>query len=134
MPAIPITGTVQLGDTLFTTNPAVYKPLEWEARLSEHMEIGGTRSIQFFGVVQADDLIVLESGQTQILSQAAVIALFQKWQTGATYPLTDWLGNSFMVLILDFKPVNYRPDLYHYTMRCRVTQIVALWGTPYSGS
>jgi hypothetical protein len=129
------TGGVFLDNVRFPTNPDVYEPLNWKKRETVFPSIGGKVTIQDFGVYMKDDTIRLASGQGQFLDEATVIALHTRWRTrGATYTLTDWLRNNFTVFIREFVPVNYRPDLYRYTMALQVTQIVQLWGTVFTGA
>ena len=54
---------------------------------------------------------------------------------GATYTLTDWLGNEFTVWVRDWKPVpTHLPGLWTYDLVLRVVSITHLRGTDYSGT
>ncbi len=135
MPPIPVTGAVVLDGVTFTTNPEVYEPWNWRKRHSVHPTIGGEVVIQDFGTFMRDNTVRLASGNNQFLSEAAVTSFHAKWRTrGSTFSFSDWLGNLFTVFIKEFVPINYRPDLYRYTMELQVTVITNLWGTSYTGT
>ena len=135
---MPITarGTVYLGGVQFTTDPAPYEAYQWPKRMSEHPVIGGSVIIQDFGVFQKDLTIALGSGATQFLEKSVIVSLDTMFRTkGATYTLTDWLGNEMTVYVAAFQPTaTFLGTLYTYTMTLRVRTITKLFGSTYSGT
>lgn len=137
-------GGVYLDSIQFDTTPDPYKPLEWEKRYSEHMTIkkfGELRGmvIQDFGVTPKDNLIILQSGTERLMNEDVVKLMYNRWQRlGVTYTFSDWLGNSFMVFIRQFKAEPFKRgaadstggiiSLYKYEMELRVTQFLTLFG------
>lgn len=135
MPFPSPTGSVYLNAKQFSTNPDTYDILNWRRRHSISPVIGGKVVIQDFGVYMKDNTVKLASGNAQFLDQATFLAFHTLWRTrGATYSFTDWLGNSFTVFIKEFLPIVFKTDLYRYSMDLQVTQIINLWGVPYTGS
>lgn len=100
-----------------------------------HRGLNGSVTVQDFGLFAKDNRIRIESGD-QYLSTAVVDALQARYQTpGATYTLTDWLGNEFTVFILDFRPVEAQlGGAWRYSMDLVVLGIAQLNGVPYTGS
>lgn len=136
MPAgLSTIGTLVLDGITFTTDPRVYEPRNWPKRVSVHRGLNGSVTVQDFGLFAKDNRIRIESGD-QYLSTAVVDALQARYQTpGATYTLTDWLGNEFTVFILDFRPVEAQlGGAWRYSMDLVVLGIAQLNGVPYTGS
>lgn len=135
---MPLTarGTVYLGGVRFTTDPVPYEAYEWPKRMSEHPVLGGSVIIQDFGTHKKDLTITLGSGDKQYLEQSVVTSLDTMYRTkGATYQLTDWLGNDMTVFIAAFKPTGtFLGTLFTYTMTLRVRAIATLFGSAYTGS
>ena len=134
---VPAVGGITLDGVIFTTDPTVYEPLNWQKRMSIQMAIGGKVTIQDFGVFQKDNTVRL--GGENFLEDAVVQSLHTKYRTrGATYAFTDWLGNSFTVFIKTFVPVPLKKgpgvSLYRYTMELQVLTITNLFGVAYTGS
>lgn len=128
-------GGIYLDHERFTTDPKTYKPLQWMKRYNISAAIGGKVTIQDFGVVAKDCEIELASDEKQFLDELTVISYHTKWRTrGATYNFRDWMRNEFTVFLTDFIPVNFKPNIYLYTMKCRVVGITALWGVTYTGT
>jgi hypothetical protein len=129
-------GAVYLGTVQLTTDPDVYEPANWPKRASEHPTIGGGRTIQEFGRFACDLEVHLASGANQYMEQSVVDSIDAMHATaGATYALTDWLGNEFTVWIRDWHPVPTRlPSLWTYDLVLRVMAITHLRGADYSGS
>ncbi len=129
-------GTVYLGGVRFSTDPQPYESYEWPKRMSEHPVLGGKVIIQDFGTGKHDLTITLGSGQNQYLEKSVVVALDAMYRTkGATYRLTDWLGNDMTVFIAAFKPTGtFLGTLFTYTMTLRVRAIAALFGNAYAGA
>lgn len=142
--AFPTIGGITIGGVQLSTDPATYEPVNWLKRQSVHMVVGGGTVIQDFGVVQKDNTLRLVSGRGQFIDEPTRAALFALYATkGATYTLTDWLGNVFTVFILDFISVPFLKgrdqsgtsiSLLTYTMSLRTTGITTLFGTPYTGA
>ncbi len=135
---MPLTarGTLYLGGVRFSTDPQPYEAYEWPKRMSEHPVLGGSVIIQDFGTHAKDLTITLGSGQNQFLEQSVVTALDTMYRTkGATYQLTDWLGNDMTVFIAAFKPTGtFLGSLFTYTLTLRVRSIAKLFGATYTGS
>ena len=133
---LPARGTVYLGGVRFTTDPVPYEAYEWPKRMSEHPVLGGSVILQDFGTHAKDLTITLGSGQNQVLEKSVVLALDGMYRTrGATYQLTDWLGNDMTVFIVAFKPTGtFLGTLFTYTLTLRVRAIAALLGSAYTGS
>jgi hypothetical protein len=129
-------GTITIGSVQLTSDPDVYEPASWSKRASEHPTIGGGLTIQEFGRYAKDLTVHLASGQNQFLTQSVVASLDTMHATkGATYALTDWLGNEFTIWIRDWHPVPTRlPSLWTYDLVLRVMSITKLRGASYSGS
>jgi len=128
-------GGIYLDNVRFTTDPETYEPLTWQKRFSINEAIGGRVTIQDFGVYAKDNTIKIASGNAQFLDQATVIAFHAKWRTrGATFQLQDWMSNIFTVFLMTFPPINFRPNIYRYTMDCKVVAITQLWGVTYTGT
>jgi hypothetical protein len=84
-----------------------------------------------------DDRVHLASGENGFLETATVKALHTRFRTkGATYTLTDWLGNEFTVFITKFVPEQRfgLPGLFLYDMELHVLNIAKLLGDTYTGS
>lgn len=129
-------GQIVLGNVQLTTDPSVYEPARWPKRASEHPVLGGGVVIQEFGRYAKDLTVHLASGETQFLSESVVNSLDTMHATkGATYTLTDWLGNEFTVWLSKWDPVPTNlPDLWRYDLVLRVRAITKLRGATYSGS
>lgn len=135
---ITIDTTVQLD-----TDPAIYEPQNWKKRESYHPTVGGGGVTQDFGLPQKDLKLSLASGPYGFIQESTRAALQTRYATkGATYVLTDWLGNTFTVFIVDFTPVPWKQGrdsagnlvrLYTYKMPLRVITITNLFGVAYSG-
>ena len=127
-------GKITIGSTQLTTDPETYEAL-WPKRWSKHRGIGGSVTIQDFGHVSKDLVLRLSSGK-QFLTYATVQAISAAHRTkGATYALTDWLGNEVTVFIGSFSPkVTFIDDLHTYEMELHVTAITKLFGASYGGS
>lgn len=128
-------GTVYLGGVRFSTDPQPYESYEWPKRMSEHPVGGGKVIIQDFGTCKHDLTITLGSGQNQYLEKSVVVALDGMYRTkGATYQLTDWLGNDMTVFIAAFKPTGtFLGTLFTYALTLRVRSISKLLGLTYTG-
>jgi len=83
-----------------------------------------------------DNVVRLQSGDRQYMEQGLVEALHARYRTkGATYTLTDWIGNQFTVFILSFIPKpTFLGTLWTYSMELRVLGITKLFGADYTGS
>lgn len=137
-------GGIKIDGIQLSSDPATYKPLEWEKRWSYHPTLGGGGVVQDFGVSMKDDTLVLQSGPNNPISDDVVVALHTRWrQAAATFPFVDWLGNAFTVRILAFKPwplksgldENNQPlHLYLWEGQLQVVAISQLLGSPYSGT
>jgi hypothetical protein len=127
-------GKITLASIQLTTDPATYEAHVWPKRFSKHPGIGGSVTIQDFGHYAKDLVLRLSSGN-QFLTYATVQAISAAHRTkGATYTLTDWLGNEFTVFISSFNPkVTFIDDLHTYEMELHVTAITKLFGASYSG-
>jgi hypothetical protein len=132
---LPARGLLYLGGVRFTCDPVPYEAYEWPKRMSEHPVIGNKVIIQDFGTCKHDLTITLGSGQNQYLEKSVVVALDAMYRTkGATYQLTDWLGNDMTVFIAQFKPTGtFLGTLFTYTMTLRVRAIAQLLGNAYTG-
>lgn len=128
-------GQITIGGTQLTTDPETYESHLWPKRFSKHLGIGGSVTWQDFGHVAKDLVLRLSSGK-QYLTFATVQAISSAHRTkGATYTLTDWLGNQFTVFIVSFNPkVTFVDDLHTYDMELHVTAISKLFGASYGGS
>lgn len=138
-------GTLYLGGIQFTTDPATYQPFNWPKRLSVVEGLEGSVTVLDFGRTKKDNVVHIESGD-QFLDHEVTEALDTLFDVpGATYTLTDWLGNEYEVAILEFKPLpSNLPDLdedgealgalYRYSMELRVLDIVTRRGVAYVGS
>ncbi len=143
MPLPSYGGAVVLGGTTFNTDPNPYEHQIWPKRASFHKTIGGGQVIQDFGLRQTDLVLRLGSGQGQFIDEVVRAALNTKYAVrGATYTLTDYLGNQFTVFIRNFQPTIFRmgggvsaaaTQLYHYTMDLQVQSIQKLYNVTYSG-
>ena len=129
-------GTVYLDGLRFTTDPAVYEPLNWPKRFSVHEGLEGSVTIQDFGVTMKDNVVRLQSGDRQYMEQSLAEALHTRFRTkGVTYTLTDWVGNQLTVFILSFTPKpTFIGTLWTYSMELRVLGITKLFGATYTGS
>ena len=136
-------GGVFLDSVQFNTDPNPYENLNWKKRISKHPTIGDRQVIQDFGVYMVDNVLRLGSGDKQVLDSVKVIALHTRYRTrGAVYSFSDYLGNVFSVVIMDFVPIIFRrgvdqagvvTDLYRYTMELQTVTITTLFGQPYTG-
>lgn len=142
-----VQGGITLDGVQFNTDPVTYEPVNWEKRYAKLMAIGGALTIQDFGVFKRDNTLRLASGERNPLEESVVTQLHTRWRTkGATYALSDWLGNAFTVFIEKFVPVPLKKgrdasvagggtiSLYSYSMDLHVLQITTLLGAPYTGS
>lgn len=135
----PALGHVILDGVTFSTDPATYEPLNWRKRASVIRGLGGAVTIQDFGTYAKDNTLRLESGE-QYVDQAFVTAMHTKFRArGATYTLTDWLANEFVVFITEFVPkptfIGAGADLlYTYSMSLQVVTMPSLFSTTYTGS
>jgi len=137
-------GGIFLGGVQFSTDPEPYEPLKWLKRHSVHMGIGGTVTIQDFGLFMKDNMLHLGSGRERFLEESIMLSLYGFYRTpGGVFSLTDWLNNSFTVFIKDFYvdpwlkgqgPTGTTISLYTYTMDLQVISIINLIGVPYTGS
>ena len=130
-------GRVILNGITFLTDPRNYKPMAWEKRYSVFKGIGGTVTIQDFGIYQKDDVIALGSGGDQgVLDGEAARQFHAMWRTkGVTYNFYDWLGNNFTVFMTKFQawPLMIVKDpFYEYEMELQVLQINTLFGYAYT--
>src|SRR3972149_3937496 len=129
-------GTVFLDGVQFSTNPIPYEPMNWKKRYSILPAIGGKVTTQDLVTFQPDNTVRLESGPNQFLDKATEQALHTRFRTrGASYVLTDWLGNNFTVFIKSFVPVPFLSgadaagvavELYTYRMELQVITIATL--------
>jgi hypothetical protein len=125
-------GEVTLGNVSFRTDPHDYEPLAWPRRYSVHRVIGGKNVIQDFGVNPKDAVLRLKSGQQCTLNRDTVAALDEMFRArGASYTLTDWLGNEFTVFMSHFHPRPSEPETFTYEMNLQVTGVVKLFGSPF---
>jgi hypothetical protein len=77
-------------------DPATYDPYAARKRGSVHPLIDGTVVVQDRGVGQGDQRIRM-TGKTFL--QATINSLWALYnETGVTYTLTDWIGNSLTVM------------------------------------
>ena len=139
----PTIGGIVIGGLQLDTDPAIYEPQNWKKRESYHPTAGGGGVTQDFGLPQKDLKITLASGPGQFMQESTRGLLQTLYATlGATYVLTDWLGNNFTVFIVDFTPVPWKQGrdaagnlirLYTYKMPLRVITISTLFGVAYSG-
>lgn len=128
-------GEVTLGDVRFRTDPREYTPLAWPRRYSVHPVIGGKSVIQDFGVNPKDAMLTLKSGQQCTLDNDTQAALHQMYLArGASYRLTDWLGNEFTVFMTRFHPRPSQPEKFTYEMDLQVMDVVKLSGSPFEGT
>jgi hypothetical protein len=134
--ALTARGKIYLGGIQFSSDPSVYEPSNWPKRASEHPTIGGGITVQDFGRFAKDCTVHLASGAGQFLEQSVVDSLDALYATrGATYTLTDWLGNEFTVWMRDWHPVPTNiATLWTYDLVLRVISITHLRGADYSGS
>jgi hypothetical protein len=133
---VPLTaiGKITLGGVQLSTDPETYEPLLWEKRYSVQSGLNGALTIQDFGTFKKDNRIRLVSGASQFLDQATVAALHAKFrERGASFTLTDWIGNEFTVFIAAFRPVpTFLDDLWTYDLELVVINIVKLFGAVYT--
>src|SRR5262245_25112031 len=102
--ALPILGSIPLGRVTLRTAPAPTAPFMQPKRYSAHPVDSGHVEIQDGGLVPVDNQVRL-AARTGVLDTTAVRALHRLYRAqGATYLVTDWLGNQFRALIADFKP------------------------------
>lgn len=137
--SFPAIGTIIIDGVRLTYDPSLYKPLEWPKRFSVHPVLGGGVVIQDFGVRQGD-LLLKFTGQNPLAGDV-VAALHTRYRApGGVYPVTDWLGNVFSVVIERFAPVPLRTGvdldgapltLWSYELDLRVVTITTLLGQPY---
>jgi len=128
-------GRIVLGGTTFTCDPETYEPWNWAKRHSVHPVIGGGVTIQDFGTYAKDNTVRIGSGRYLIDSFVAD-ALHTKYRTAAaTYTLTDWMSNTFVVFITNFRAwPNFVGPLWAYEMELQVISISFLLGQAYTGS
>ena len=130
-------GRIVLNGITFLTDPKSYKPLNWEKRYSIFKGIGGTVTIQDFGVYQKDNVITLGSNSDQgVIDGEAARQFHAMWRTkGTTYLFNDWLGDNFTVFMSRFNAwplVVVLDPFYEYEMELQVIQINTLFGYPYT--
>jgi hypothetical protein len=132
---LTVIGTLTLGGTVFTTDPAVYESQNWPKRVSVFRGLMGSVTVQDWGTFKKDNTMRIESGD-QYISTSVKSALDTKFRAkGVTYALTDWLGNAFTVFIRDFRPVAARiPDAWRYSMDLVVLDITIMDGVAYTGA
>lgn len=143
MPLPSYGGAVVLGGTTFNTDPDPYEHQIWPKRASYHKTIGGGQVIQDFGLRQTDLVLQLGSGEGQFIDEVVRAALNVLYATrGATWTLTDYLGNEFTVFIRNFQPTIFKmggnatftaTQLYHYKMDLQVQSIQKLYNISYTG-
>jgi hypothetical protein len=129
-------GTVYLGGERFTTDPQVYEPLQWPKRATVHPGLQGALTVQDFGTYAKDNSIHLASGSSGYMEQSVVAAIHTKYRIpGASYTLTDWMGNEFTVFILEFTATpTFIGTLCTYSITLQVLGITKLFGSSYTGS
>jgi hypothetical protein len=130
-------GRVILNGITFATDPRTYRPLNWEKRYSVFKGVGGTVTIQDFGIYKKDDVITLNSGGDQgVLDGEAARQFHAMWRVkAATYNFYDWLGNNFTVFMSKFVAwplIVVNDPLYEYDMELQVTAINTLFGYAYT--
>jgi len=128
-------GGVYLDNVRFTTNPKTYKPVQWKKRYSIQDAIGGKVTIQDFGTFAKDCEVVLASEDKQFLDEPTTITIHEKFRIrGATFELRDWMLNNFTIFMMEFEPINFRPNIYLYNAKFKVVAINTLWGVTYVGT
>jgi hypothetical protein len=131
--AFPI-GGIFIGGIRLSTDPDTYEHTNWPKRHSMHPSLGGGLTIQDFGTFKRDNELKLVGANGQFLDTATVQSLHTLYRTrGVSHAYTDFLGNAFTVFIVDFRPVIFRPGLYHWSMDLRCLNITTLFGQAYTG-
>lgn len=139
-PIIGLFGRIALGPTgsqyVFTCDPEDYRPWQWKKRMTVIEGVGGSVTIQDFGIYAKDLEVEINGPQDQLMERSLVALIHALFRVkGAVYRLTDWLGNDFTVFMTDFTPVaDARLPGYSYTMKLHVLGIVSLFGQPYTGT
>lgn len=130
-------GSVTLGSVEFPS-PQKYRPPKHPKRGSVIPGIQRTVTIQDFGRTARDAWFLLEGSGGQGLSPETVDAIDALADVqGATYTFADWLGNRATVWIAEFdyalseQPTGWQ--LYDYTLRLKVVELVELRGAAYFG-
>ena len=93
-------GRVSLNSIVFLTDPGTYRPLEWEKRHSIHHGIGGSVTIQDFGMYARDNRVILQSNGDQHVLDVVAARTFHDMlrDRGMTYVFEDWIGNNTYVI------------------------------------
>ncbi len=131
-------GRVSIGPTgtqvQLTADPSSYSPWAWKKRHSVHMGIGGSLTVQDFGITMKDQVIEIRGELEQFMENSVVASVFALFRVkGAVYLLTDWLDNEFTVYIEEFGPVpNRHVSGSTYLLKCRILGCAKLFGSAYS--
>lgn len=124
----PEVGTVTIGGIVLTGDPIGYA-FTWPPRRQVFSGPGGWSTAQDFGQPVEDALLELTSGDTGPLTTTKVQALLALSRVkGATYRLTDALGNDLTVLIMDFKPAHRFGGFWDYTMTLSIRAAASILG------
>jgi hypothetical protein len=133
-------GRVSIGPTgaqiQLTADPSNYSPWVWRKRQSIHPGVGGSLTVQDFGITLKDQTVEIKGELEQFMENSVVASVFALFKVkGAVYKLTDWLDNEFTVYIEEFQPVpNRNVPGSTYTIKCRILGCAKLFGSAYTGS
>jgi hypothetical protein len=140
-PLFTAVGRVKLGPTgsekTFLTDPAPYDPYKWPKRASVHQGLGGSVTIQDFGVFAKDlDLTLRGDFEHSAMDLDMVTTIDGYYRSrGTLYHFTDWLGNDFTVFLSEFAHTPHsQVPLHSYSLVLRVTTIAKLFNVVYAGS
>jgi hypothetical protein len=126
-------GQVTLGGVRFHTDPNQYSPLTWPRRYSVHQGIGGSVTIQDFGVSPQDVRLLLRSGPQWKLDRQTVAELHRLARaSNPTYTFTDWLDNEFSVFFGRFDPRPSDSGTFTFEMELHVMSVSRLLGSPFN--
>ena len=124
----PEVGTVILGGVVLTGDPIGYT-INWPPRRQVFQGPGGWSTAQDFGQVVGDATLELTSGETGPLTTTKVQAILALSRVkGATYTLTDALGNNLTVLIMDFKPAHRFGGFWDYSLTLSIRAATSILG------
>lgn len=138
--AIPVFGTLVLtslagsGSVTFDTDPPEYAAHEGPKRMSRRRTLGGT-TIMDFGTFAADGDVKCEWRENALNKATVQTLLMFKRLEQHLFRLEDSEGNSYVVVIADFKPKHKYgyPGLFVGAMTFWIVSIEDELGSPYMG-
>jgi hypothetical protein len=125
-------GTLVLAGIALETDPGPYAGPQLTKRQSIHRGLGGSTTVQDFGVSFSDEPVRVRSGQSKV-DKATINQLSDLYRaSGKAYPVSDWLGNEYSTYIAQFKPTSRDGTWWEYEMELIVLELRMLHGSPYS--